>query len=161
MIKINETDRAGADTPAEREEKMNIRELRKLTGLSQKDFGDRYDIPYRTIQNWETEQRSCPEYVEGLLERVVLEDYGQIVGYVFGWQTNDMFEEEFFNSKQEALRKAEKAWNHLTESEKKKHTSFEVFKVICTKEEWEELTAYEASYTSWDRMDSTIKDFLK
>lgn len=47
---------------------MNIKEIRSLTGLSQTDFGRRYNIPMRTIQNWETGQRECPIYVQELLE---------------------------------------------------------------------------------------------
>lgn len=54
---------------------MDIKELRKLTGLSQTAFGEKYDIPMRTIQNWEKGVRIPPTYVLKLLERVVKEDY--------------------------------------------------------------------------------------
>ena len=54
---------------------MDIKELRKLTGLSQTAFGEKYDIPMRTIQNWEKGVRIPPSYVIKLLERVVKEDY--------------------------------------------------------------------------------------
>ena len=47
---------------------MEIKEIRELTGLSQTAFGNKYNIPMRTIQNWETGQRKCPVYVEELLE---------------------------------------------------------------------------------------------
>ena len=52
-----------------------IKEIRALTGLSQTKFGDRYQIPMRTIQDWEAGKRVPPEYVVTLLERVVKEDY--------------------------------------------------------------------------------------
>lgn len=52
-----------------------IRNLRKLTGLSQTAFGKKYGIPMRTIQNWETGVNEAPGYVISLLERVVREDY--------------------------------------------------------------------------------------
>ena len=42
---------------------MNCKELRTLTGLSQKKFGDLYSIPLRTIQNWEQGTNEAPEYV--------------------------------------------------------------------------------------------------
>lgn len=48
--------------------------MRHLLGLSQQKFGDKYRIPLRTIQNWETGARQCPEYVKDLLERAVKED---------------------------------------------------------------------------------------
>ena len=54
---------------------MDIKELRKLTGLSQTAFGEKYDIPMRTIQNWEKGVRIPPIYVLKLLERVVKEDF--------------------------------------------------------------------------------------
>lgn len=53
---------------------MTIKEIRTLTGLSMQKFGDKYDIPLRTVQNWEGGQRQPPEYVLKLLERVVKED---------------------------------------------------------------------------------------
>lgn len=47
---------------------MNIKELRTLTGLSQSAFSKKYNIPIRTIQDWEGEKRIPPEYVIELLE---------------------------------------------------------------------------------------------
>lgn len=49
--------------------------LRSLTGLSQQAFSDKYEIPKRTIEDWEAERRTPPEYVIKLLERVVKEDF--------------------------------------------------------------------------------------
>lgn len=54
---------------------MNIKELRRYTGLSQAKFGGLYNIPLRTIQDWEGEKRKPPSYVVSLLERVVFEDF--------------------------------------------------------------------------------------
>lgn len=53
---------------------MTIKEIRSLTGLSAQKFGDKYNIPLRTIQNWEGGVREAPEYTLKLLERVVRED---------------------------------------------------------------------------------------
>ena len=58
-----------------KEEEMNCKELRALTGLSQKKFGDLYRIPLRTNQNWEQGTNEAPEYVLLLLERAVREDF--------------------------------------------------------------------------------------
>lgn len=52
-----------------------IKELRRLTGLSAQKFGDKYKIPLRTIQNWESGAREPAEYVVLLLERAVREDF--------------------------------------------------------------------------------------
>lgn len=139
---------------------MNIKNLRKLTGLSQKDFGGKYDIPYRTIQNWETNIATCPDYVADLLERAVMSDLGKKVGYVFSWMTNDSGDDMFFVSKHEALKEADSVWYHNTKSEKKEYVMFEVFKIICTENEWTELIECEADYTAADRMELMIKDYL-
>ena len=54
---------------------ITCKEIRALTGLSQKKFGDLYRIPLRTIQNWEQGTNEAPEYVLLLLERAVREDF--------------------------------------------------------------------------------------
>lgn len=55
---------------------MNILELRKLTGLSQKDFADKYKINKRNIQNWEQGVSEAPQYVLHMLYRLITEvDY--------------------------------------------------------------------------------------
>ena len=54
---------------------ITCKEIRALTGLSQKKFGDLCRIPLRTIQNWEQGTNEAPEYVLLLLERAVREDF--------------------------------------------------------------------------------------
>lgn len=53
---------------------MNIREMRALLGDTQSDFAARYNIPFRTIQNWESGVRTPPEYMISLLEDRVRAD---------------------------------------------------------------------------------------
>lgn len=53
---------------------MNIREMRTLLGDTQSEFAARYNIPFRTIQNWEAGVRTPPEYVMGLLENRIQAD---------------------------------------------------------------------------------------
>ena len=53
---------------------MELKEMRKLLGLSQAAFGKKYNIPVRTIEQWESGRRKAPIYVLELLERVVVED---------------------------------------------------------------------------------------
>lgn len=57
---------------------MKIKELRSIAGLSQQAFSDKYNIPKRSIENWESGKRTPPEYVISLLERVVKEDIKKI-----------------------------------------------------------------------------------
>lgn len=52
----------------------NVRTLRNITGLTQAEFGNRYMIPTRSIQNWESGDREPPKYVRYLLMTNVLAD---------------------------------------------------------------------------------------
>ena len=53
---------------------MNIREMRIQLGDTQSEFAARYNIPFRTIQNWESGTRKPPEYIVSLLEQRIKED---------------------------------------------------------------------------------------
>lgn len=45
-----------------------IKELRESTGMNRREFCEYFDIPYRTVTEWERDQRHAPEYVLRLLE---------------------------------------------------------------------------------------------
>lgn len=47
---------------------LRIRLTRMSTVLSQRSFAKEFNIPYRSIENWETGQRVPPEYVVELIE---------------------------------------------------------------------------------------------
>lgn len=47
---------------------MTIKELREKTGLSQSKFAEYLNISVRTVQYWEQEKRTPPEYVTELIE---------------------------------------------------------------------------------------------
>lgn len=53
---------------------MDVKEIRKRTGLTQENFAKEYGIPLGTLHHWETGDRKPPEYVLKLLERCVKED---------------------------------------------------------------------------------------
>ena len=54
---------------------MNIKQLREFTGLSQKKFSEKFKIPVRTIQNWESGTNPAPVYTERLIEmQLILEN---------------------------------------------------------------------------------------
>ena len=54
---------------------MTIVEMREQLNVSRAEFSRRYNIPIRTLENWESGKSKCPDYVRQLLERAVLEDY--------------------------------------------------------------------------------------
>ena len=47
---------------------MTVKELRKLSGMTQKAFSEYFGIPKRTIEDWEGERRKCPEYLLNLMQ---------------------------------------------------------------------------------------------
>ena len=53
-------------TPAEQ-----IRAVRHSTGLSQAAFSNAYEIPRRTLQDWEAGRRIPPVYVLKMLDLIV------------------------------------------------------------------------------------------
>lgn len=46
---------------------MVIKDLRLKLGITQQELADMFEIPKRSIENWETGQRTCPEYLEKLI----------------------------------------------------------------------------------------------
>lgn len=56
---------------------MKIKELRDLTGMSQSQFAAYFGISVRTIQQWEQERRQPPEYLVGLLKRILDLEYSK------------------------------------------------------------------------------------
>lgn len=46
---------------------MTIKEARLNVGLTQQSMSDLLGIPKRTIENWETGSRKCPEWTEKLI----------------------------------------------------------------------------------------------
>lgn len=56
---------------------MTFKELRESTDMNMKQFASFFNIPYRTIQDWEYEKRKCPDYVTELMQ-YKLEKEGKI-----------------------------------------------------------------------------------
>lgn len=53
-----------------------MKEIRELTGLNRKEFCRQYDLPYRTVTEWERGVRHAPEYVLRLLEYYIRSEGG-------------------------------------------------------------------------------------
>lgn len=46
---------------------LTFRAIRKLSGLTQRTFAEEYNIPVRTVEDWDTGKREPPQYVLELL----------------------------------------------------------------------------------------------
>lgn len=42
-------------------------ELRKFTGMNRREFAEYFEIPYRTVQDWELGNRRMPYYLLRLM----------------------------------------------------------------------------------------------
>lgn len=54
-----------------------MRELMKKYNLTIKQISDRFEIPYRTVQNWANEgsnKRPCPSYVKKMMDELIQND---------------------------------------------------------------------------------------
>lgn len=47
---------------------LEIRNLRKETGLNRREFSEHVGIPLRTIEDWEAGRRKPPEYIPRLIK---------------------------------------------------------------------------------------------
>ncbi len=45
-----------------------IKELRESTGMNRREFCEYFEIPYRTVSDWERNERHAPDYLVRLLE---------------------------------------------------------------------------------------------
>ena len=55
-----------------------IKSIRIAAGLTQKEFSSLYQIPIRTVQNWEGGKRRPPDYMMHILQRLI--DYDVKMG---------------------------------------------------------------------------------
>ena len=47
---------------------MTIKELRTLSGMTQKEFAEYFGISKRNIEDWEADERKCKPYLVELIE---------------------------------------------------------------------------------------------
>ena len=54
---------------------MTVKELRASTGMSQSKFAAYFGIPVRTIQKWERNGSTPPEYIASMMKRILDNEY--------------------------------------------------------------------------------------
>ena len=126
---------------------MTIKELRSMTGLTQKAFAEKYHIPKRTLENWEGGQREPTETILYLLERAVKEDYKMTYVIIDDCTTSRAtLWDTKFKTEKEAIQEAESEWEHLTRHDKGERDAYYV--AACTLNEDGEI--------DWDTVDPII-----
>ena len=59
---------------------MEFKELRKLSGMTQKEFSEYFGMSKRAVEEWDRGARKCPEYLMNLMEyKLRKEKHGQWV----------------------------------------------------------------------------------
>ena len=53
---------------------MTIKELRTKSGMTQKEFAEYFEIPKRTVEDWDRGARKCPEYLIALMEYKLIKE---------------------------------------------------------------------------------------
>ena len=91
---------------------MNIKKLRAKTGLSQTKFSEKYGIPERTIQDWEAEKRTPPDYVLEMLSYIIADENVNHTAWVFHEYRDSTAtgHYELFKDKDAAIKHAKDEW---------------------------------------------------
>lgn len=50
---------------------IKLQNIRLKTGLNRREFAEEYNIPYRTLEDWESGRRNMPEYTLELIKKTV------------------------------------------------------------------------------------------
>ena len=53
---------------------MTSKDLRQRSGMTQKEFAEYFEIPKRTIEDWDRGARKCPEYLIALMEYKLIKE---------------------------------------------------------------------------------------
>lgn len=105
---------------------MSVKQLRAITGLSQKAFGEKYHIPKRTVENWESGSRKPSETVLYLLEKAVKGDYEmkeyRIVAVRTYGGSIDEFDIGTCYDAESAIERSKEEWECLSEHGRKYQT---------------------------------------
>lgn len=50
---------------------MTIQMIKEKYNMTLKQISDRFDIPYRTVQNWNAGVRECPKYIIKMMDEIL------------------------------------------------------------------------------------------
>jgi len=83
---------------------MTAKQIREQAGIKRVDFAKYYNIPLRTMENWESGTTEAPAYVLDLLERAVREDFKKPnIFRVYSIAEHDEFEMFKTKSRRQAI----------------------------------------------------------
>ena len=74
LAQIHETDLLIQEKIDSKNTYANVKELRAATHMTQQMFADYFNIPFRTLQDWEYSPEHCRDYTVALLEYKLKKD---------------------------------------------------------------------------------------
>lgn len=116
--------------------KKTIKGIMSQYGYNIKRLSDRFEIPYRTVQNWASGQRECPEYIVKMMDEILSKQTGgkEMRYILIDDCKEDMFTKEFDNA-EDAIAEGEKDFSMLTKVDKKRRAGFYVLESVNPDEE--------------------------
>lgn len=133
---------------------MTIKELRSSTGLSQTKFSERYGIPRRTLEDWETGRRTPPEYVLDMLTFIIASEGVNHKAWVF-YEYRDSKgtgSYKLFTDKNAAISYAKGLWGSITKYDQQSYLNDPVGEYIVAEMdvEWDPTDeSFEPSLTDY------------
>lgn len=137
---------------------MNIKEIRTEMKLSQQRFGDKFGIPKRTIQDWESGKHKAPDYIIDMINKIVQYEKLAPMAYVFHEYRDEWGRgsERIFNDRLEALNYGREEWDKLTDSDKRSYIedpcgefSVSIMPMVWDEYDKEFITDYSEYNTIW------------
>lgn len=100
-----------------------IKEIRKELNMSQQRFADKFGIPKRTLQDWESGAHNAPDYVVDMINKIVQFETLAPMAWVF-YEYRDRWgsgSTEIFTDKEEAVEHAKNEWNHMSAADQQSY----------------------------------------
>jgi DNA-binding transcriptional regulator YiaG len=63
-----------AKNSPKRRSAMTFKELRKLSGMTQRKYAEYFGIPRRTVEDWDSGKSKCAEYLIALMEYKLIKE---------------------------------------------------------------------------------------
>lgn len=136
-------------------------EIRRRSGLNRSAFSRKYNIPFRTLSDWDAERRTAPDYVLDLLAYKVASEIVTPCAWAFCEYRDSRGTGSFklFKEESDALEHAKACWEGLSETERRSYKAsqgndfFVAFLPLVWDAETEEYYPDTSAYTPiWDAL---------
>lgn len=103
----------------EKWETFTAKKIREKTGLTQQKFAEKFEIPVRTIEKWETGERVPADYVVTMLAKVADLENCSVTGWIFSEYRDKkgVGTTKIFPEKEAAIEYAKKEWERLDDAD--------------------------------------------